>query len=200
MASPVTGPHAGIRFRAIELPGGQRFQVPQGIQRIDHRATHGWQLRYGQGTRLFSDGDAEGAGAAAALKSATRELLRRIAQEPAPSMLQKTPSRNKKSGLPAGVSGPVVRQRASGSVRDCSFTVLLPRFGLKPQRRTVYIGTENTYSRERHDAALARALALREAAVRAYERAATAAKRQAARELKRSLQQGAREPAKPGGK
>lgn len=187
MATSAPRPPSGIRFRAIVLPGGQVFRVPQGIQRIDHRATHGWQLRYGQGTRLFSDGDPHGAGAAAALALATRELLRRIASEPAPSLLQKRPSRNKKSGLPAGVSGPVVRQRTGGSVRDCSFTVLVPRFGTTPQRRTVYIGTENTYTSERYAAALARAVAIREAAVAAYERAATAAKRRAARELRESL-------------
>jgi hypothetical protein len=177
----------GIRLREVVLASGQRFEVPQGIQRIDHRATHGWQLRYGAGTRLFSDGDAEGRGAAAALELALRELLHRIATEPAPSQLQKQPSRHKKNGLPAGVSGPVVRQRANAAVRDCSFTVLLPRFGAGPQRRTVYIGTQNTFSPERYAAALARAVALREAAVRAYEQAATAAKRRAARELRARL-------------
>jgi hypothetical protein len=175
----------GIRIREVVLASGQSCQVPQGIQRIDHRATHGWQLRYGRGTRLFSDGHA--GGPAEALVLAVRELLNRIATEPAPSLLQKAPSRHKKNGLPAGVSGPVVRQRAHAAVRDCSFTVLLPRFGDRPQRRTVYIGTENTWTPEKYAAALARAVALREAAVQRYERAITAAKRRAARELRRLL-------------
>jgi hypothetical protein len=137
------------------------------------------------------------------LTLATRELLHRIATEPAPSLLQKAPSRHKKNALPAGISGPVVRQRASGVVRDCSFTVLVPRFGDKPQRRTVYIGTENTYTPERYAQALARAVALRDAAVLAYEKAATAAKRRAGRELRAVRNQlliaGPEDVSKPGG-
>jgi hypothetical protein len=97
----------------------------------------------------------------------------------------------------------VVRQRASGVVRDCSFTVLVPRFGDKPQRRTVYIGTENTYTPERYAQALARAVALRDAAVLAYEKAATAAKRRAGRELRAVRNQlliaGPEDVSKPGG-
>jgi len=200
-----------MKFREVELPCGYRFRVPQGIQRIDHRGTHGWQLRYGRGTRLFSDHSVDGSGAHAALTLATRELLHRIATEPAPSLLQKAPSRHKKNALPAGISGPVVRQRASGVVRqrasgvvrDCSFTVLVPRFGDKPQRRTVYIGTENTYTPEKYAQALARAVALRDAAVLAYEKAATAAKRRAGRELRAVRNQlliaGPEDVSKPGG-
>ena len=48
-----------MKTRNITLFSGEQFEVPQGIQRIDHRATHGWQLRYG-GTKLFSvSGDVE---------------------------------------------------------------------------------------------------------------------------------------------
>ena len=93
---------------------GETHEVPQCIQRIDHRATHGWQLRYG-GTRLFSDGEL---GSALSLQKATRELLKRIAVLPAPSTLQREPSQNKSSDLPVGISGPVVRQRAKSLVRD----------------------------------------------------------------------------------
>jgi hypothetical protein len=165
-----------MKVRDVVIFSGERFEVPQGIQRIDHRATHGWQLRYG-GTKLFSDHSSDGSGARAALEAATRELMRRIARLPAPSRLQRAPSGNKASGLPVGISGPVVRQRPGARVRDCSLSISLPRFGDVPRRSSVFIGTENTYSEERYLAALAKAIALRERAEAAYQRAATRAKR-----------------------
>ena len=66
-----------MKFREVTIFTGRKFSVPQGIQRIDHRATHGWQLRYG-GTKLFSDGGSDGSGAAASRAAATKELVRRI--------------------------------------------------------------------------------------------------------------------------
>jgi hypothetical protein len=175
-----------MKFRTTVIFTGASFQVPQGIQRIDHRATHGWQLRY-CGTKLFSDHSNDGSGAAAALKLATKELLKRIAHEPAPSLLQRQPSRNKANGLPVGISGPVLRTRGQSGARDASLSVLIPRFGQKPLRRTLYIGTEKTYTTERYEAALARAIALRTAAALAYDAAATQAKRADAREQKKLI-------------
>ena len=172
-----------MKVRDVVIFTGQHFTVPQGIQRIDHRATHGWQLRYG-GTKLFSDHTPDGSGAPDALVQATRELLKRIAKLPAPSRLQREPSENKTSDLPVGISGPIVRQRSRSKVRDCSLSVSLPRFGDLPRRRSVYIGTENTYSIARYKLALAKAIALREQAEAAYQRAATKAKRAAVRDLK----------------
>jgi hypothetical protein len=169
-----------MKLREIVIFSGATFEVPQGIQRIDHRATHGWQLRYG-GTKLYSDHSNDGSGAAVSLKLATKELLRRIAVLPAPSKLQRGPSQNKSSQLPAGITGPVVRSRSDGRTRDCSLAVLIPRFGDKPRRRTIYIGTENTYTVARYHAALQRAIEIRSAAVAAYELASTRAKRADAR-------------------
>lgn len=174
-----------MKVRKTVIFNGDVYQVPQGIQRIDHRATHGWQLRYG-GTMLFSDHSNDGSGAAAALQKATKELLKRIAALPAPSSLQRKPSASKKTALPVGVSGPVLRHRASGA-SDASLSVLVPVFGEKPHRTTIYIGTEKTYTVERFEAALARAIALRSAAEEAYAIAATRAKRAQARALKKTL-------------
>jgi hypothetical protein len=165
-----------MKVRDVVIFTGERFEVPQGIQRIDHLATHGWQLRYG-GTKLFSDHSSDGSGASAALVQATKELLNRIAKLPAPSKLQREPSGNKTSDLPVGISGPVVRQRKGSRVRDCSLSVSIPRFGDSPLRRSVYIGTENTYSVERYTEALARAIEMRRNAEITYQRAATRAKR-----------------------
>jgi len=172
-----------MKFRDVVIFSGHSFSVPQGIQRIDHRATHGWQLRYG-GTKLFSDHSADGSGAAASLAAATRELLKRIAKLPAPVRLQRAPSENKSSDLPAGIFGPVVRQRSGSHVRDASLSVLVPRFGKTPLRRTVYIGTENTYTPARYQRALERAIEMRASAEEDYQRAATRAKRSASQVLK----------------
>ena len=171
-----------MKIRDVVIHTGKRFKVPQGIQRIDHLATHGWQLRYG-GTKLFSDQSTEG-GASEALAKATRELLARIARLPAPNKLQGTPNANKTSDLPVGIFGPVVRQRRNSALRDCSLSVSLPRFGQSPQRRSVYIGTENTYSVQKYELALAKAIALRAQAEEAYALAATRAKRKQGKALK----------------
>ena len=178
-----------MKVREIVIFSGETFEVPQGIQRIDHRATHGWQLRYG-GTKLYSDHTADGSGAAASLAMATKELLKRIASLPAPSLLQRAPSHNKTSDLPVGISGPVLRVRRGGKTRDCSLSVLIPRFGEKPRRRTIYIGTENTYTTARYYAALERAVEMRNAAVEAYEKATTKAKRADGRAMKAQIKTG----------
>jgi hypothetical protein len=171
-----------MKTRDVVIYTGKRFEVPQGIQRIDTQATHGWQLRYG-GTRLFSDGVTDPKGAKAALAEATRELLHRIARLPAPSLLQREPSESKASGLPVGISGPIVRKRPGAKVYESNLLVLLPRAGGPPRRRTIYIGNENTYTEERFHLALARGIALREAAEVVYRRETTMAKRAAALRL-----------------
>ena len=176
-----------MKVRQVTIFSGEQFEVPQGLQRIDHRATHGWQLRYG-GTKLFSDHTPDGSGAAASLQRATQELLKRIAKLPAPSLLQRAPSVNKRNMLPPGITGPVVRQRSNSPTRDCSLMVLIPRFGDKPRRCTIYIGTENTYTIERYQKALERAIVMRGAAEDAYQKATTRAKRAAARKMKEQLQ------------
>ncbi|MBV8604463.1 MAG: hypothetical protein JO224_07240 [Pelomonas sp.] len=175
-----------MKTREVVIFNGARFTVPQCIQRIDHQSTHGWQLRYG-GTKLFSDNSGDGSGAEAALAAAAKALLARIAKLPAPSRLQRVPSGNKTSELPVGISGPIVRRRVGSRVRDCSFAVSLPRFGERPAGRSVYIGTENTYTPARYAEALARAVALREKAEAAYARAATKARRAEGRELREQL-------------
>ena len=172
-----------MKFRTSVIFTGKRFKVPQGIQRIEVRSTHGWQLRYG-GTKFFSDGTPDGRGAPASLAAAQKELLARINKLPAPSLLQKTPNQTKTNDLPVGISGPIVRLRPNSKVRDCSFSVSVPRYGEKARRRSVYIATENTYTKERFAAALERAVEMRKEAELVYERAATKAKRSDAKMLK----------------
>ena len=94
-----------MNTRDVVIFSGERFVVPQCIQRIDHLSTHGWQLRYG-GTKLFSDHSQDGSGARRALALATKELLKRIATLPAPSRLRRTPRH--------GSCRPRPRRRAPG--------------------------------------------------------------------------------------
>jgi hypothetical protein len=134
---------------------------------------------------MFSDHSNDGSKARAALKLATAELIKRIAKLPAPSGLRRDIASNKGSNLPVGISGPIVRTRPGRNTRDASFGVTLPRFGMKPTTRSVYIATENTYTLTRYKTALAKAIELRHAAERAYQLAATKAKRAGARKAMR---------------
>lgn len=185
-AQPKGAPAGGkFRVRTVVIFSGALFKVPQGIQRIDSKSTHGWQVRL-HGTKMFSDHTRDGSGARASLRLAVKELLARIATQPAPVSLQRAASVNKASGLPPGISGPIVRERAGG-VLSASLSVLLPRWGDKPQVRNLHIGSEANYTRARFRAALAQAIALRKQALAAYVDAATRARRKAARELKALL-------------
>ena len=172
-----------MKFREVAVHTDTTFRVPQGIQRIDHLSTHGWQLRYG-GTKFFGDTSADDDGARASLAAAQAELVARIAKLPAPTSLQAAPSANKTSDLPPGISGPVVYRRKGAKVLTSTFSVLVPRFGQPATRRSVYIASENTYSVERYRMALVKALTIRSEAEEAYRIAATRAKREQGRALK----------------
>lgn len=178
----------GIALREVVVPdSGQQFSVPQGIQRIDHLSTHGWQLRYCGETKLFSDLPADQGGSAQALSLATTELLRRIARLPAPSGLQRSPNASKTNGLPVGISGPLLRVRPGSNTRYACLLVSIPRYGDKPRRASIYIGTETTYTTQRFEQALAKAIEMRTKAEQDYQRAATSAKRAQGKALKQEL-------------
>jgi hypothetical protein len=114
--------------------------------------------------------------------------MRRIAALPAPVTLQHAPSAHKTSDLPPGISGPIIRRKKGSSIRTAVLSVLLPQFGAPARCTTVHIASENTYSAERYQRALARALALREQAERTYTRAATSARRRDGLAMRRTLQ------------
>lgn len=59
-----------MKSRFATIFTGAAFEVPAGIQRIDFHYTHGWQLRYGQATKMFSDFSNNGSGARIALEKA----------------------------------------------------------------------------------------------------------------------------------
>lgn len=164
-----------MKHRVVVLPGRRRMRVPQHIVRLDKTGTHGWQVRYGS-TRgaFFSDG---ARGPAAALRDATKELKRRIQILPAPTGLRRKSVAGKARGLPVGISGPMKRLRKGRNVVEYSYGVTIPRFGRTPTNISVYIGTAHTVTKAKRAAALKQAIALRQKAERAYQRAATKAKR-----------------------
>ncbi|MEK8049735.1 hypothetical protein AACH10_05770 [Ideonella sp. DXS22W] len=172
-----------MNTRTVTIHTGVRIRVPEHIQRIDTHSTHGWQMRYGQPTLFFSDGQGAGNGPRQALKRAVEALRQRIAELPAPTGLQKEISPNKQNDLPVGISGPILRHRPGRSVPECHFSVNLPRFGAKPLRRSVYIANQNTYSPERYQAALDSAIQMRREAEAQYQLDATEAKRRSAAKL-----------------
>ncbi len=179
-----------MKLRDVSIFTGKKFAVPQHIQRIDSKSTHGWQVRY-CGTKMFSDHTPDGSGAGQALVKAASELVNRIAKLPVPPTLRKQPSAGKTTDLPRGISGPVVRAREGSKVRSCHLCVHLPKFGQVPSCRTVYIGSENTYTVAKYKAALAKAVAMRRGAEEVYERAAAKGKRKAAVEMKAVLNKSA---------
>jgi hypothetical protein len=173
-----------MRIREVGIFTGATFQVPEHIQRIDTRATHGWQVRYGskeERTKIFSDFTNDGSGADASLKRAVTELHKRIKRLQAPTGLRTKPATRKTTELPPGISGPALRSSNSpGRTPYYCYQVSIPLPSGGNTTKAVYIGTENTKTHERETAALAKAIEIREQAARKYELAATKAKRAAA--------------------
>jgi hypothetical protein len=168
-----------VEYRRVTIFTGAKFDVPTHIQRIDTKATHGWQLRYGR-SKMFSDHTNDGAGASESLEAATAELAKRVARLPAPTGLRSDVLARKGSDLPVGISGPREVRRPNKNVAQYYLQVTYPIVGARPANRQVYIATENTYTDEKFQMALAKAIALRDTNVRKYKLASTRLKRELA--------------------
>ena len=176
-----------MKTRTVTLSTGASFSVPQGVQRLDSKSTRGWQVRY-QGTKYFPDGEV---GPSQALEAATRELLRRIATMPAPVSLRRASNPKKTSGLPVGISGPIVIGKAGTDAMSAVLSVAVPRFGKVNLTKKVHIGTPSTYTKSRYRQALAKAIEIREQGMAQHEAEATKAKRGQAATLKKALRSAA---------
>ena len=176
-----------MKLRSVTIFTGAKFKVPERIQRIDTRATHGWQLRYGRpdsATEMFSVFTNDGTGAEASLEKAVSALHKRIKKLPAPTGLRRKPLSSKTNDLPAGISGPTLRGASSpGRTPYYCYQVSVPRANGSSTTKAFYIGTERTANQERADAALAKAVEYREQAVKKYESARTRTKRAIASEM-----------------
>lgn len=172
-----------MNHRTVKIFSGATFQVPERIQRLDSRATHGWQLRYGRGkteTEMFSDFSNDGSGAEESLRLAVAALHKRIERLPAPNGLKTQPASWKTTDLPVGVSGPIERNRKAGKTSYFAFQVSVPRIDGGSTTKSVYIGTANTATPEREEQAKEKAIAIRAEAVRKFEGAKTKDKREKA--------------------
>lgn len=159
-------------YRRVELFNGKVFKVPKYIVRLDSSKTHGWQLRFGD-SKLYSDHSIDGSGARASLRLATAELARRLRKMPAPSGLRTTASARKVNDLPLGISGPMVRNRPGRGSAHYYLQVSYPVMGARSVNRSIYVATENTLCKDKFDAALAKAIALRDSGVRKFKLANT---------------------------
>lgn len=140
---------------------GITFSVPPRIQRCkSSKNSGGWRMRY-QGERYFADGDGS---ATESFRAAKNELLARYTGSREKLV---GPFSHKPGNLPAGISGPSLLSPAKGT-HFAVFRVLLPRFHAQRLTTTVYIAAESTWSQERYDKALAKAIKRREDAVRQY--------------------------------
>ena len=166
-----------MKNRDVVIFSGHRFKVPEHIQRLDYKRNHAWELRYGK-KKTFSDHTTDGSGAKAALALAIEELKKRIDRLPAPTGLRKEANSSKNNDLPVGISGPIARTRKNRRAVEYNFGVTIPRFDAKPTTGNIYIGTENTITKERYKQALAKAVDMRAKAVKAYQAAKTKAKRE----------------------
>ena len=167
-----------MNSRKQVLGSGQAFDVPKYIVRLDSNRTHGWQLRIGQ-WKLFSDHSNDGSGAQASLDLATQELARRIVRLPAPTRLRSDVLSSKVSELPLGIS-PAERHRPGKNFAQYYYQVTYPVVGRRAVNKSVYIATENTLTKEKQEAALAKAIAMRDAALRKFRQAANRAQREQA--------------------
>ena len=168
-----------MEFRTRTIFSGQTFEVPKHIVRMDSKKVHGWHVRYGKWV-LFSDYSNDGSGAMAALAAASAELARRISKLPAPHGLRSEAHPDKANGMPLGISGPTSRRRQVHTALEYYLQVTYPVPGGKPVNRSIYIATENTLTRERYQAALKKAVAMRDTGVRKFKLATTKAKREQA--------------------
>ncbi len=158
-----------MKFRLTTIFTGEIFEVPTHIVRIDSNRGHAWQVRYGRPWKSFADRSKDGSGAARSLLEAKNELAKRIANLPAPTGLRVDVMAHKKTDLPVGISGPIARLRKGRTVPYYDFQVTLPIHGEKHKNRHVYIATENTFTQEKLDLALAKAISIRGEYLRSFK-------------------------------
>ena len=169
-----------MKYREVTVLNRETFQVPENIRRLDSKKNHGWQVRYGQ-WKMFSDHSNDGSGAKASLRAATEELLKRIDALQAPTGLKTEVVSWKSNALPVGISGPVRYLRKGRRVAEFNFVISIPRFGENGTSRAVYIGTENTMTKERVKVALAKAVDIRKQAESEFQSGKTQEKRKLSR-------------------
>jgi hypothetical protein len=147
-----------IRFRQAEIRGVGVFNVPTNVSRVDHKTTHGWFVRFwARGltvTKLFSDnpfgGPRESFKAACAYADKHRPMPETQAIEDEGGGMRFI------EAYKGGRKTPFVYLELSGIKRAAA-----------PRR--IYVGTTNTATPERRDAAWRKGLEMRERMLRRYK-------------------------------
>lgn len=150
--------------RVVTVNNWGAFIVPRHIVRIDSpghsdkSGTHGWQVRY-SGTKFFSDSLLRDRcrTPVSALSLAIELLARRYQGQAVPLRLEEHGSKSEKTGVP-GVR--IVRRLNNRDFEEVYVEVGYPAYGKSPFR--LYVGTANTATQARLDAALERARELRQ--------------------------------------
>lgn len=150
--------------RTVTVNNWGSFIVPRHIVRIDSSCrtdkseTHGWQVRY-KGTKFFSDSlrHDRSRSPASALSLAIKLLASRYQGQSVPLRLTEQASKTEKTGAP-GVR--IVRRINRRDFEEVFVEVGHPTYGKSPFR--LYVGTANTATQDRLDAALQRARELRQ--------------------------------------
>lgn len=151
-----------MKPRTLALASGAVMEVPPYIYRVETPQAAGWQMRYGVPSLYFSDARTDNGLPIESLALARQALLDRMRRVPPNGRVQSAPSISKKNNLPVGISGPIVRRRRGCGVEEVILSVNLRRFKDKSRTVSIYLGTRNTYSPERFERALQRAVELRQ--------------------------------------
>lgn len=150
-----------MKPRTMCLSSGAVMEVPPYVYRVETPQACGWQMRYGVPSLYFADARTDTGLPGDSLALARQALLDRIRRIPPTGRVQSAPSISKKSNLPVGISGPIVRRRKGCGVEEVILSVNLRTFKGKSRTVSIYLGTRNTYTPERFERALQRAVDLR---------------------------------------
>ena len=146
-----------VRLRRVEIAHVGSFNIPTNVSRVDHRLTHGWNVRFlsrGQrSSKFFSDnllgGPRKSFRAACAYANDHRPMPKTQAVEARGGGMRFV------EAIPTRRKTPVVYLELSGI-----------RLGAAPRR--LFVGTRNTATRERRDAVWRNGLRLRAKMLKLY--------------------------------
>lgn len=143
------------RCREVEVPKlGERVWVPRHIVRIDHRSTHGWQVRFQKPSVWFADAGESPSAVKASLALAKRHLRSIWVEIPKQTSRGKARSSNGMAGIRE------VRDTRNKSIYHYIEYAPPDRVGVP---RRFYFGNSNTATPGRRKAALEKAKKCRQA-------------------------------------
>ncbi len=156
----------GVSIPAREVKVENRWiEAPRHINRIDipNKKTHGWQVRYRDNSKFFSDVRADDKSPEGSLENAKAFLKTIYKDDQHIYKFAKISQEHKDKGLKLypGVSG-LWRCAPGRSVFEFYFQVIVPVYGPNRHRNIkIYVCTENTLNREFINSKAKQAIAIR---------------------------------------